>query len=141
LSIAKVVDTSLKVALSPGTKSWGLRPYKMVHPSDSTFAETLFFAAPSTSGLVTQFQRPDKARIFGELRQLVEDMKAGTLSTTGMMVIQPHQIAKTPPKPEPAGLDSLLSFALPTQTAGELYAFPIKAEGSSSDLFSSSFAV
>ncbi|KAJ7509998.1 hypothetical protein B0H11DRAFT_1957130 [Mycena galericulata] len=77
LSIAKVVDSSLNVTLSSGTKSWGLRPYKMVHSSSSTIAETLFFAAPSTSGLVTQFQRPEKARIFGELRQIVEKLKAG----------------------------------------------------------------
>ncbi|KAJ6597016.1 uracil-DNA glycosylase-like protein [Mycena vulgaris] len=85
LAIAKVVESSLKLSaisvpsqrclqtLSSDTKSWGLRPYKMVHPSDvphsgshlvphpcrpdpSAFIETLFFAAPSTSGLVTQFQ-------------------------------------------------------------------------------------
>ncbi|KAJ6547691.1 uracil-DNA glycosylase-like protein [Mycena capillaripes] len=105
LSIAKVVDASLNVTLNT-TKSWGLRPYKMIHQNPSTYAETLFFAAPSTSGLVTQFQRPDKARIFGELRQLVENLKAGSISTTAMTVIQPHQIAQTP---VPSGLLSLSS--------------------------------
>ncbi|KAJ7125479.1 DNA glycosylase [Mycena crocata] len=96
LGIAKVVEASLKVTLNSNTKSWGLRPYKMVHPGSSTFPETLFFAAPSTSGLVTQFQRPDKARIFGEVREIVDNMKAGNgISTTEMTVIQPHQIADT----------------------------------------------
>ncbi|KAJ6502433.1 uracil-DNA glycosylase-like protein [Mycena sanguinolenta] len=56
LKIAKVVDKSLKVSLSSDAKSWGLRPYKMLHQDPSKFSETLFFAAPSTSGLVTQFQ-------------------------------------------------------------------------------------
>jgi len=78
------------------TKSVGLRPFKMVHPSSSTFPETLFFAAPSTSGLVTHFQRPDKTRIFGELRQIVENLKAGNMTTAGMTVIRPEQIAQTP---------------------------------------------
>ncbi|KAJ7940512.1 uracil-DNA glycosylase-like protein [Mycena leptocephala] len=63
LSIAKVVDTSLNVTLSSGAKSWGLRPYKMIHQSPSTFTETLFFAAPSTSGLVTQFQATESQDI------------------------------------------------------------------------------
>jgi len=94
LSIAKVVETSLKVERSG--KTWGLRPYKMVHPSSSTFAETLFFATPSTSGLVTHFQRPEKARIFGELKQLVENLKTGSVSTEGMRVIQPQHLAQTP---------------------------------------------
>ncbi|KAF7363546.1 UDG domain-containing protein [Mycena sanguinolenta] len=94
LKIAKVLDKSLKVTLSSDAKSWGLRPYKMVHQVPSKFSETLFFAAPSTSGLVTQFQRPKKAEIFGEVRQLVQDLKAGTVCTKDMTVIQPHQIAQ-----------------------------------------------
>ncbi|KAJ6496986.1 uracil-DNA glycosylase-like protein [Mycena vitilis] len=104
LSIARVVDASLNVTMDSGAKSWGLRPYKMVHRSPSAFAETLFFASPSTSGLVTQFKRPDKARIFGELRQIVENMKAGdaSISAAVTVVIQPDQIAFSP---------ELLSFA------------------------------
>lgn len=96
IGIAKVVESSLKVNLGSDTKSWGLRPYKMVHPNPSAYPETLFFAAPSTSGLVTQFQRPEKARIFGELRQIVANLKAGTLSTTQMMMIPPHHSAQIP---------------------------------------------
>ncbi|KAJ7741534.1 uracil-DNA glycosylase-like protein [Mycena maculata] len=114
LSIAKVVESSLNVTLSDSTKSWGLRPYKMVHPSSSTFADTLFFAAPSTSGLVTHFQRPQKARIFGELRQMVEDLKAGRMTTVGMTVIRPEQIAQSP-DPFPASSHTLLNLTQPTK--------------------------
>ncbi|KAF7338195.1 UDG domain-containing protein [Mycena venus] len=113
LSIAKVVDASLKVTLSPNAKSWGLRPYKMVHQNPSKFSETLFFAAPSTSGLVTQFQRPKKAEIFGEVRELVAHLKAGNVSTAEMTVIQPHQIAQV--SSDPLGL----SFSLPPKVEEE----------------------
>ncbi|KAJ6623526.1 hypothetical protein B0H10DRAFT_799546 [Mycena sp. CBHHK59/15] len=69
----------------------------MVHPAFSTFPETLFFAAPSTSGLVTQFQRPEKARIFAEMRTVVENLKVGSLSTSGMTAISPPpQLAQDP---------------------------------------------
>ncbi|KAJ7709780.1 uracil-DNA glycosylase-like protein, partial [Mycena rosella] len=115
LGIAKVVESSLKVTLSNGAKSWGLRPYKMVHSDPSAFPETLFFAAPSSSGLVTQFQRPEKARIFGELRDIVQNLKAGNLSTTDMIVIPPEQIAQIP---------------APSAALG-MFLFP--AQGSSSD--------
>ncbi|KAJ7109501.1 uracil-DNA glycosylase-like protein [Mycena epipterygia] len=94
LAIARVVETRLNVTLASDAKSWGLRPYKMIHPSSSTFTETLFFAAPSTSGLVTHFQRPEKARIFGELRQIVENLKLGNLNTARMTVIRQEQIAQ-----------------------------------------------
>ncbi|KAJ7449934.1 uracil-DNA glycosylase-like protein [Mycena latifolia] len=108
LGIAKVVESSLNVASSSATKSWGLRPYKMVHPNPSAFTETLFFAAPSTSGLVTQFQRPEKARIFSELRKIVENLKGGNLSTTQMTVIQSQHIAQIPEPSATWGM--LLSF-------------------------------
>jgi len=68
----------------------------MVHQNPSKFGETLFYAAISTSGLVTQFQRPKKAEIFGKVRQLVQDLKAGNVCTADMTVIQPHQIAQAP---------------------------------------------
>ncbi|KAJ7271902.1 uracil-DNA glycosylase-like protein [Mycena haematopus] len=113
LGIAKVVDTSLKVTLSSDAKSWGLRPYKMVHQNPSKFSETLFFAAVSTSGLVTQFQRPKKAEIFGKVRQLVQDLKAGTICTKDMTVIQPHQIAQAAVQAaDPCNSRELLSFSL-----------------------------
>ncbi|KAF7305046.1 UDG domain-containing protein [Mycena kentingensis (nom. inval.)] len=91
LSIAKAVETKLGITHT-GTQSWGLRQYKIVHSNPSLFGETLFFAAPSTSGLVTHFKRPEKARIFGEARQLVADIKAGRISTAGMYTVKSSQI-------------------------------------------------
>lgn len=55
-------------------------------------------------------QRPDKARIFGELRQIVENLKAGNMSTAEMTVIRPDQIAQTS---DPFATSSPLSFAQP----------------------------
>ncbi|KAJ7063406.1 uracil-DNA glycosylase-like protein [Mycena amicta] len=95
IGIARAVETKLGVTHN-GSQSWGIRSYKMVHATPSAFAETIFFAAPSTSGLVTHFQRPEKARIMGEARRLVDDLKAGRVSTVHMSVIQPHQIAQAP---------------------------------------------
>ncbi|KAK7020511.1 UDG domain-containing protein [Favolaschia claudopus] len=127
ISIAKVVDKSLKVTLGADAESWGLRPYKMVHENPTRFNETLFFAAPSTSGLVIQYQRDSKAEIFGELRQLVQKFKDGTLQTTDMTVIQPHQIAPAvtphkmlgfprPPKVEEGNQEQLLQGLLVIQS-------------------------
>ncbi|CAK5277660.1 unnamed protein product, partial [Mycena citricolor] len=83
LAISKILDAHLGIPPdTSGAKSWGLRPYKMVHDSGSV-SETVFFAAPSTSGLVTQFQ----AKIFRELKHIVEDIKVGTFSSEGMIVI------------------------------------------------------
>ncbi|KAF7294832.1 UDG domain-containing protein [Mycena indigotica] len=95
ISIAKAVETKLGV-MHTATQSWGMRSFKLVHPNPSKFAETIFFAAPSTSGLVTHFKRPEKGRIFGEARKLVEDLKAGNISTANMTVVKPHQIAPPP---------------------------------------------
>nr|GAT53272.1 predicted protein [Mycena chlorophos] len=98
ISIAKVVETKLGVTHT-GPNTWGLRPFKMVYPDpQSGFEETLFFASPSTSGLVTAFQRPEKARIFGEARRLVDDLKAGagTVATDHLYVVRAHQIAQPP---------------------------------------------
>jgi len=99
LDIARTFQKKITFAFNPEGKKpakleLGLQSYKLVHANSgtNTVHETLFYAMPSTSGRVTQFQQPDKVKIFMRLRQLVGQLKCSQLDTENMHVIAPPAI-------------------------------------------------
>ncbi|KAG2152632.1 DNA glycosylase [Suillus bovinus] len=91
-----------KASGSPGTskapqasaKNIGLQPFKLCYSTiadplsdtSSNINETLLFVVPSTSGLVTQYQLPDKVKLFAQLKSLV-DQPPSELDTSEMKCI------------------------------------------------------
>lgn len=63
---------------------YDLQPYKVVHPVGGTVRETLFFVSPSSSGLVTSHQLPQKTALFTILKQRVDEAKRGAIDTDSM---------------------------------------------------------
>ncbi|KAJ7581059.1 hypothetical protein C8J56DRAFT_958980 [Mycena floridula] len=78
---AALADPKLKV---------GLANSKMIHSvSDEDpnciVNETLFFTVPSTSGLVSQYQLPDKVKLFETLKSILESLPS--LNTSSMRIV------------------------------------------------------
>ncbi|KAM6504272.1 Uracil-DNA glycosylase-like protein, partial [Amanita muscaria] len=91
LGIAKTVKTCClpKGAEGRGTARVGFQPFKLVYVKDpeTSVHETLFYALPSTSGRVVQFQREDKAMLLRELKTKLIDIKTGQFDTNYMHTV------------------------------------------------------
>jgi len=84
------------VKTAPGFR---MMSYKMVHLSEPTnvVTETLFFTAPSTSGLVTTYPFQDKVQIFRLLLQEKDAVVGGTRDTSEFDPI-PMALCSSSPK-------------------------------------------
>ncbi|KAL0952940.1 hypothetical protein HGRIS_007153 [Hohenbuehelia grisea] len=83
-----------KAKSSPASAfSPGLMAFKLVYtdsaPSEgpstapqNLIMETFFYAMPSSSGLVTQYQLPQKIELAAQLHAMIAEAKAGTLDTS-----------------------------------------------------------
>ncbi|TDL22054.1 DNA glycosylase [Rickenella mellea] len=69
--------------------TFGLQAFKFVHGDNENVKETLFFCSPSTSGRVVSHQLPDKAKIFEQLREIVQLHKEGKVDATDMTSVSP----------------------------------------------------
>ncbi|KAF4606025.1 hypothetical protein EYR38_000070 [Pleurotus pulmonarius] len=100
LGIAKVVELGvLKLNNSmPSNKGFklapGLQDFKLVYADaqEQSVGETLFYAMPSSSGAVSQYQLPDKVKIMEDVRDVLEKVKARTLDTSNKNSITPEQL-------------------------------------------------
>ncbi|PFH47724.1 hypothetical protein AMATHDRAFT_66979 [Amanita thiersii Skay4041] len=90
LGIAKMVKTYClprrNSSVSQASPSIGFQPYKLVYDNDQKdvprVKQTLFYAVPSTSGRVVQFQRDDKTKILKDLRDKLADIKSGSFDSS-----------------------------------------------------------
>ncbi|KIL64257.1 hypothetical protein M378DRAFT_11630 [Amanita muscaria Koide BX008] len=85
-------DDHQKGAEGRGTARVGFQPFKLVYVKDpeTSVHETLFYALPSTSGRVVQFQREDKAMLLRELKTKLIDIKTGQFDTNYMHTVSAH---------------------------------------------------
>ncbi|KAJ8520030.1 hypothetical protein ONZ45_g3062 [Pleurotus djamor] len=93
----------LKVKREPGLQS-----FKLVYPSSQAdgdpahpndVSETLFYAMPSSSGAVSQYQLADKIAIMEDLKRTLEQIKNGSLDTRHCVSVAARKIP---------GLDAML---------------------------------
>ncbi|KAG0699213.1 uracil-DNA glycosylase-like protein [Suillus ampliporus] len=89
-------SSGVSKASQASAKNIGLQPFKLCYPAtagpdaSANTSETLLFVVPSTSGLVTQYQLPDKVKLFTQLKSLV-DQPRSELDTSEMKCITvPH---------------------------------------------------
>ncbi|KAF4573622.1 hypothetical protein EYR36_008140 [Pleurotus pulmonarius] len=93
LGIAKVLNNSM-----PSNKGFklapGLQNFKLVYTDsqEQSVGETLFYAMPSSSGAVSQYQLADKVKIMEDVRDVLEKVKARTLDTSNKNSITPEQL-------------------------------------------------
>ncbi|KAF9495574.1 DNA glycosylase [Pleurotus eryngii] len=100
LGIAKVVELgALKLNNSmPSNKGFklapGLQSFKLVYADtqEITVGETLFYAMPSSSGAVSQYQLADKVKIMEDVRNVLGKVKARILDTSSKNSITPEQL-------------------------------------------------
>ncbi|KAG7451225.1 DNA glycosylase [Guyanagaster necrorhizus] len=73
----------------------GLMCFKLVYPKQedtkdvTSVSETLFFAMPSTSARVTQYQANEKIEIFADLKRCLCQVKTSSLESGCMVAIEP----------------------------------------------------
>ncbi|KAK0469691.1 uracil-DNA glycosylase-like protein [Desarmillaria tabescens] len=73
----------------------GLMSFKLVYPKQEDtknvdpISETLFFAMPSTSARVTQYQANEKVEIFADLKRCLCQVKTSSLDCSSMVAIDP----------------------------------------------------
>ncbi|KAJ8462730.1 hypothetical protein ONZ45_g17828 [Pleurotus djamor] len=93
----------LKVKREPGLQS-----FKLVYPSSEAngdplhpndVSETLFYAMPSSSGAVSQYQLADKVAIMEDLKRTLEQVKDGSFDTRHCVSVGAKKIP---------GLDAML---------------------------------
>ncbi|GLB39381.1 putative uracil DNA glycosylase superfamily protein [Lyophyllum shimeji] len=92
LDIAKRVQKELGLPKKvEGTKlgqsKQGLQAYKVVYSDTSGARETLFYALPSTSARVVEFQKPEKVKLFTALKEFLEQVKRGEVNTDAIYAI------------------------------------------------------
>ncbi|SJL09721.1 uncharacterized protein ARMOST_13102 [Armillaria ostoyae] len=73
----------------------GLMCFKLVYPeqedakNEASVSETLFFATPSTSARVTQYQANEKIEIFADLKRCLCQVKSSSLDCSSMVAVDP----------------------------------------------------
>ncbi|KAG6837471.1 hypothetical protein H0H93_009014 [Arthromyces matolae] len=65
----------------------GLQGYKIVYPLNEPAMETLFYALPSPSARVVQPQKTEKIKLFGVLKEVLQELKEGKLDTRNLELV------------------------------------------------------
>ncbi|KAF8920376.1 uracil-DNA glycosylase-like protein [Mucidula mucida] len=107
------ISKTVRDAVLPSQKSTvvkpGLLPFKLRHSQESSsssryfvpVSETLFFAMPSSSGLVVQYQLTAKIKIFQSLCECLEQVKSGSFDTSSFVTVDVANLVKSEVAPDP----------------------------------------
>ncbi|KAK0500393.1 uracil-DNA glycosylase-like protein [Armillaria luteobubalina] len=74
----------------------GLMCFKLVYPeqedtkNEASVSETLFFAMPSTSARVIQYQAKEKTEIFADLKRCLSLVKTSSLDCSSVVAVDPN---------------------------------------------------
>ncbi|KAF9052468.1 DNA glycosylase [Hymenopellis radicata] len=106
------ISKTVRDAVLPSQKSTpvkpGILPFKIQHSvsegssSSAPVSETLFFAMPSSSGLVVQYQLTAKIKIFRSLYECLEQVKSGSFDTGSFVTVDVPNVVEPEVTPGPS---------------------------------------